>query len=102
MKYRTHRGNYQKVVSTRENVHEFIRVIYNVYFSRLDIERLQAIATEVGVRDVEDYLVHALQFGRCIIVLRDDVTLVVYCNKLDYILDYKTLKVLHVRPHIGG
>lgn len=59
-------------------------------------EQFQPLATAQGVTDVEDYLIRAVTRRRCVIAERDEITLIVVCSKLRYIVDSETLKVLSV------
>ena len=102
MRYRTHTGQYKNAHCDRLLNREFVEAPRNLYINGNDRERFQAVAATVDVPFVKDYLENAIMRGACVMALRDDITLLIHCNKLDFTVDFETLQILGVRVHMKG
>ncbi len=101
MKYLNHCGVLRKVEMSSSCLHRFIEHPRNIYMPKKAKKQFQPLATAQGVTDVEDYLIRAVTRRRCVIAERDEITLIVVCNKLRYIVDSETLEVLSVSVRKG-
>lgn len=101
MKYLNHCGVLRRVEMSSSCLHRFIEHPRNIYMPKKAKEQFQPLTTAQGIADVEDYLIRAVTKRRCVIAERDEITLIVVCNKLRYIVDSETLKVLSVSVRKG-
>lgn len=103
MKYRNTRGSYinPNVKITHRSLHEFISSYNHIYISGEVKQRLEPLRRRLGIGDIRKYLVMACELRRCVIVLRDDITLIVVCNRVRYTVDYETLRILDAEERYG-